>query len=276
MFRSHTHPLCQKHNSYTIPEGGRVQWLRPSMVSMAASAASRSSRPSACIGRARWNRQPEEMYLIWQRKQYRGSTSRSRCWPMQPRKNRVEDKTRALQGTRSFSGRHLNIAQCRRCTCARLQPTTPSFLFNVINIAQPQKTGSGGFLIFTFTVSCLRWLDLTCRWLYIFVVCVNALRMSNEQGVAYRKGSVTRTYPRGQPKGSVGSLDAVHLSPTVKSRPYRRTLSLELQLDDVRMGSKKSQTMAFEELLETVLKHFGESHHTHTNGHSRVIWCVCL
>ena len=84
--------------------------------------------------------------------------------------------------------------------------------------------------------------------------------MSNEQGVAYRKGSVTRTYPRGPPKGSVGSLDAVRLSPTVKGRPYRRTLSLELQLDDVRMGSKRSQTMAFEELLGTVLKHFGESH----------------
>ena len=84
--------------------------------------------------------------------------------------------------------------------------------------------------------------------------------MSTEQGVAYRKGSVTRVYPSRAPKGSVGSLDAVRVSPTVKSRPYRRTLSLELQLDDVRMGSKKTQSMAFEELLGAVLKHFGELH----------------
>lgn len=97
---------------------------------------------------------------------------------------------------------------------------------------------------------------------------LKALIMSTEQGVgANRKGSGIRSYPRAVPKGSVGTLDSVRLSPTVKRRPYRRTLSLDIQLDEVvRMGSKKPQTMAFEELLGAVLQHFGEYSDTHTHS----------
>ena len=81
--------------------------------------------------------------------------------------------------------------------------------------------------------------------------------MSTEQSVAYRKGSATRQYSR-VPKGSVGNLELVRLSPPAQRRPYRRTLSLDIQLDEVvRMGSKKPQIMAFEELLGAVLQHFG-------------------
>ena len=87
--------------------------------------------------------------------------------------------------------------------------------------------------------------------------------MSQESAsTTHRKSPLSKTPSTQGKKASVPSVLESSFSPTnfESKRKTRRAFSLEIQLEeDVLMDSKKTRTVAFEELLIKALNHFGRS-----------------